>query len=29
MDGLGKWQDAQEGPLFPDGVRGPTVKRLG
>jgi DMSO/TMAO reductase YedYZ molybdopterin-dependent catalytic subunit len=29
MDGLGNWQDPQEGPLFPDGVRGPTVKRLG
>ena len=29
MDSSGKWQEADERPLFPDGVRGPTVKRLG
>jgi DMSO/TMAO reductase YedYZ molybdopterin-dependent catalytic subunit len=29
MDGGGHWQESQEGPLFPDGVTGPTVRRLG
>jgi DMSO/TMAO reductase YedYZ molybdopterin-dependent catalytic subunit len=28
QDGTGAWQSAVEGPLFPDGVKGPTVKRL-
>lgn len=28
QDGQGEWQSAEEGPLFPDGVKGPTVKRL-
>ena len=28
QDGRGEWQSAVEGPLFPDGVKGPTVKRL-
>jgi len=29
MDGSGRWQEAEEGPLFPDGVKGPTVRRIG
>lgn len=29
LDGMGQWQDAAEGPLFPDGVRGPTIRRIG
>jgi phytoene synthase len=29
MDGSGHWQEAQEGPLFPNGVTGPTVRRIG
>lgn len=28
QDGRGQWQSAVEGPLFPDGVKGPTLKRL-
>ncbi len=28
MDGEGRWQAAQERPLFPDGVSGPTIKKL-
>jgi hypothetical protein len=28
LDGTGNWQDSKEGPLFPDGIRGPTVRRL-
>jgi len=28
MDGEGKWQASVERPLFPDGVSGPTLKRL-
>jgi DMSO/TMAO reductase YedYZ molybdopterin-dependent catalytic subunit len=28
MDGAGKWQEAVEGPLFPDGVTGPTIRRI-
>lgn len=28
QDGGGAWQSTVEGPLFPDGVKGPTVKRL-
>jgi hypothetical protein len=28
QDGLGQWQAVQEKPIFPDGVAGPTVKRL-
>ena len=28
MDGAGRWQDSTEGPLFPDGVRGPTIKSV-
>ena len=28
QDGEGRWQAEQEKPLFPDGVAGPTVKRL-
>lgn len=28
LDGEGKWQAVSEKPLFPDGVSGPTVKRL-
>jgi DMSO/TMAO reductase YedYZ molybdopterin-dependent catalytic subunit len=28
LDGTGTWQDPVEGPLFPDGVKGPTIKRL-
>ncbi len=29
LDGTGKWQDPAEGPLFPDGMKGPTIKRVG
>jgi DMSO/TMAO reductase YedYZ molybdopterin-dependent catalytic subunit len=29
MDGNGHWQESQEGPLFPNGVTGPTIRRLG
>ena len=29
MDGTGRWQEAVEGPLFPNGVTGPTIRRLG
>ena len=28
QDGSGRWQEAVEGPLFPDGVTGPTIRRL-
>lgn len=28
LDGQGKWQSAIEKPLFPDGVSGPTTKRI-
>ena len=28
LDGEGKWQSTIEKPLFPDGVSGPTIKRL-
>ncbi len=28
LDGEGKWQSTVEKPLFPDGVSGPTMKRL-
>jgi DMSO/TMAO reductase YedYZ molybdopterin-dependent catalytic subunit len=28
LDGAGQWQAVQERPLFPDGVSGPTVKKL-
>ena len=28
QDGTGHWQESLEGPLFPDGVTGPTVRRL-
>lgn len=28
LDGTGKWQLAQERPQFPDGVAGPTVRRI-
>ena len=27
-DGTGAWQATQESPLFPDGVKGPTIKKL-
>ena len=29
QDSQGRWQESSEGPLFPDGVTGPTVRRLG
>ena len=29
QDGEGNWQEAVEGPLFPSGVTGPTVRRVG
>ena len=29
QDGTGKWQEQQEGPLYPTGVVGPTRKRIG
>lgn len=28
LDGTGAWQATAESPLFPDGVKGPTIKRL-
>lgn len=28
MDGENRWQANQESPLFPDGVKGPTIKKL-
>ena len=28
LDGTGRWQETSEGPLFPDGVTGPTIRRL-
>lgn len=28
QDGEGRWQAEQEKPLFPDGVAGPTIKRV-
>ena len=28
MDGAGRWQAVEERPLFPDGVAGPTIKKL-
>ncbi len=28
QDAGGQWQDSVEGPLFPDGVRGPTIRRV-
>ncbi|MFN9298848.1 MAG: oxidoreductase, partial [Acidobacteriota bacterium] len=28
LDGSGKWQATIEKPLFPDGVSGPTTKRI-
>lgn len=28
LDGTGAWQSDQETPLFPNGVQGPTIKRL-
>ncbi len=28
LDGTGRWQEANEGPLFPDGVTGPTIRRI-
>lgn len=28
MDGAGNWQAVEERPIFPDGVSGPTVKKL-
>lgn len=28
QDGRGHWQEAVEGPLFPDGVTGPTIRRV-
>ncbi len=28
MDGEGRWQAEKEKPLFPDGVAGPTIKRI-
>jgi len=28
MDGEGRWQAVEEHPLFPDGVSGPTIKKL-
>jgi DMSO/TMAO reductase YedYZ molybdopterin-dependent catalytic subunit len=27
-DARGQWQAAEEGPLFPDGVKGPTIRRI-
>ena len=29
MDGEGNWQESVEGPLFPTGVTGPTIRSLG
>ena len=28
LDGHGRWQADEEGPLFPDGVKGPTIRRI-
>ncbi|HBY63328.1 MAG TPA: hypothetical protein DEH78_26190 [Solibacterales bacterium] len=28
MDGSGRWQATEEGPLFPDGVKGPTFRKI-
>ena len=28
LDSLGRWQADQESPIFPDGVKGPTIKKL-
>jgi DMSO/TMAO reductase YedYZ molybdopterin-dependent catalytic subunit len=28
LDGTGKWQEDQESPIFPDGVKGPTFRRV-
>lgn len=28
LDGVGRWQSERERPLFPDGVAGPTLKKL-
>ena len=28
LDGAGRWQESVEGPLFPDGVTGPTIRRI-
>jgi DMSO/TMAO reductase YedYZ molybdopterin-dependent catalytic subunit len=28
LDGAGRWQEPVEGPLFPDGVKGPTIRRV-
>ncbi len=28
MDARGAWQAAEEGPLFPDGVKGPTIRKI-
>jgi DMSO/TMAO reductase YedYZ molybdopterin-dependent catalytic subunit len=28
QDGAGHWQETEEGPLAPDGVKGPTIRRL-
>jgi len=28
LDGTGLWQSETEGPLFPDGVKGPTVRKV-
>lgn len=29
LDGEGRWQESVEGPLFPDGVTGPTIRKVG
>jgi hypothetical protein len=28
LDGHGHWQATRESPIFPDGVKGPTIKKL-
>jgi DMSO/TMAO reductase YedYZ molybdopterin-dependent catalytic subunit len=28
LDGEGNWQASEEGPLFPSGVKGPTIRRI-
>lgn len=28
LDGRGDWQASEEGPLFPTGIKGPTIRRL-
>ncbi|MEO8661167.1 MAG: molybdopterin-dependent oxidoreductase [Bryobacteraceae bacterium] len=28
LDGTGRWQEAEEGPLFPNGMTGPTIRRI-